>query len=143
MCGQQSNAVCLENHRREVPTVSGTLTVKCRLFQELYQQYLDGEDVLSRRREEDPFWEPTEDVLVGTASVFLQSLSYALDFDDKLTITDYKGMEEGQLLVSITPCSQAGRPLDEDYFVEDPNELLKKPYHFKVAWLGWPICVVL
>ena len=41
-------------------------------------------------KEEDPFWEPPEDVLIGTASVFLQSLSYALDFDDKLSITDYK-----------------------------------------------------
>lgn len=41
-------------------------------------------------KEQDPFWEPPEDVLIGTASVFLQSLSYALDFDDKLSITDYK-----------------------------------------------------
>ena len=41
-------------------------------------------------REEDPFWEPPEDILIGTANVFLQSLAYALDFDDKLTVTDYK-----------------------------------------------------
>lgn len=41
-------------------------------------------------KEEDPFWEPPEDVRIGTASVFLQSLSYELDFDDKLSITDYK-----------------------------------------------------
>ena len=41
-------------------------------------------------KEEDPFWEPPEDVLIGTTSVFLQSLSFALDFDDKLSITDYK-----------------------------------------------------
>ena len=38
----------------------------------------------------DPFWEPPEDLLVGTANVFLQSLAYALDFDDKLSVTDYK-----------------------------------------------------
>ena len=41
-------------------------------------------------KEEDPFWEPAEDVLIGTANVFLQSLAYALDFDDKITITDFK-----------------------------------------------------
>ena len=99
----------------------------------MYQQYLDGEDVLKRPREEDPFWEPTEDVLIGTASVFLQSLSYALDFEDKLTITDYKGLEEGHLFVNITPCNQAGRTLDEDSFVDEPSELLGKPYHFKVS----------
>ena len=45
-------------------------------------------------REEDPFWEPPEDVLIGTASVFLQSLSFALDFDDKLSITDYKVLRQ-------------------------------------------------
>lgn len=51
---------------------------------------MDGEDLSTIPKEEDPFWEPPEDVLIGTASVFLQSLSYALDFDDKLSITDYK-----------------------------------------------------
>ncbi|PVD20791.1 hypothetical protein C0Q70_18952 [Pomacea canaliculata] len=71
------------------------------MMQEMYQQYLDGEDVLKRPKEEDPFWEPTEDVLIGTASVFLQSLSYALDFDDRLTITDYKGQEEGRLYIYV------------------------------------------
>lgn len=51
---------------------------------------MDGEDLSKIPKEEDPFWEPPEDILIGTASVFLQSLSYALDFDDKLSITDYK-----------------------------------------------------
>lgn len=41
-------------------------------------------------KEEDPFWEPAEDTLIGTANVFLQSLGFALDFDDKITITDFK-----------------------------------------------------
>lgn len=60
---------------------------------------MDGEDVSKIQKEEDPFWEPPEDVLVGTANVFLQSLAYALDFNDKLAITDYK--------VSFFLCQQA------------------------------------
>ena len=51
---------------------------------------MDGEDVSKIKNEEDPFWDEPEDVLIGTANVFLQSLSYALDFDDKLSVTDYK-----------------------------------------------------
>ena len=39
---------------------------------------MDGDDVAAIPKEEDPFWEPTEDVLIGTANVFLQSLCYAL-----------------------------------------------------------------
>ena len=59
-------------------------------LQDLYQRWMEGEDITKVAKEEDPFWEPTEDVLIGTANVFLQSLAYALDFNDKLSITDYK-----------------------------------------------------
>ena len=41
-------------------------------------------------KEEDPFWEPAEDVLIGTANAFLQSLGFNLDFDGKITVTDFK-----------------------------------------------------
>ncbi|KAL5021850.1 hypothetical protein ScPMuIL_001005 [Solemya velum] len=102
------------------------------LIQDMYQQFLGGEDISNIPKEEDPFWEPADTVLIGTANVFLQSLSYALDFDDKLAVTDYKGQEEGYLWIHLTPCTQAGKPLEEDYFVEDPHELLQKPFHFKV-----------
>ena len=84
-------------------------------------------------KEEDPFWEPMEDVLIGTANVFLQSLCYALDFDDKVLITDYKGSEEGYLYVHVTPCETNGKPLDEESFVEDQKDLIGKPYNFKVS----------
>ncbi|KAJ8302783.1 hypothetical protein KUTeg_019179 [Tegillarca granosa] len=103
------------------------------LIQDLYQKYLDGEDVSKIPKEQDPFWEPTEDVLIGTANVFLQTLLYALDFSDDIAITDYKGGEEGQITVHVTPCSQNGKPLDEDSFVDDPKELVGKPYHFQVT----------
>ncbi|XP_038077973.1 kinesin-like protein KIF28P isoform X3 [Patiria miniata] len=103
------------------------------VIQELYQRYIDGDEhVLKMPKEEDPFWEPPEDVLIGTANVFLQSLSYYLDFDDKVAVTDFKGKEEGSLVVCIAPCNQNGQPIGEDDFVDDPNELLGKPYHFKV-----------
>lgn len=36
------------------------------------------------------FWEPIEDVLLGTANAFLQSLAYSLDFADEISIVDYK-----------------------------------------------------
>ncbi|XP_059148912.1 kinesin-like protein KIF28 isoform X2 [Physella acuta] len=103
------------------------------LIQEMYQKYLDGENVMTISREKDPFWEPAEDALIGTANVFLQSLSYSLDFADELSITDYKGEEEGKLSVNITPCDSSGKPLDEDSFVEEPKDLLGKPFHFKIC----------
>ena len=101
----------------------------------MYQRWLDGdEDIMDIPQEEDPFWEPAEDICIGTANVFLQSLAYALDFDDQLAITDFKGQEEGAIYVNVTPCTHAGQPLDEDYFVDKPSELLGKPYYFKVCF---------
>lgn len=57
----------------------------------MYQQYVDGDDsYLSIEQDKDPFFDPPQDYLIGSSNAFLQSLSYGLDFDDKLTITDYK-----------------------------------------------------
>ncbi|CAG5116350.1 unnamed protein product, partial [Candidula unifasciata] len=103
------------------------------LIQEMYQRYIDGENMSSIPKEKDPFWEPAEDVLIGTANVFLQSLLYALDFADELSVTDYKGLEEGKLMISINPCDQSGLTLHDDNFVEDPKDLLDKPFHFKIS----------
>lgn len=62
---------------------------------------MDGEDVKKIKKDDDPFWEPPEDVLIGTANVFLQSLSYALDFDDKLAVTDYKVLLRSLVVVVV------------------------------------------
>ena len=102
----------------------------------MYQQWLDGDrDITQIAKEDDPFWEPVEDTLIGTANIFLQSLGYVLDFDDCLTVTDFKGHEEGLMNVHVTPCSPSGRPLAEEHYVDDPNELLGTQYYFKVIFL--------
>ena len=57
----------------------------------MYEKFLDNpEEMAAIKREEDPFWEPIEDILIGTANVFLQNLSFALDFDDIVAVRDYK-----------------------------------------------------
>ncbi len=53
------------------------------------------------------------------------------------TITDYKGDDQGQLHIAIDPCDTKGNELPEDYFVDDPSELLHKPYSFKVSFVWY------
>jgi len=48
-------------------------------------------------------------------------------------ITDLKGNDQGVLNVYIAPCSEKGRPLGEEHYVDEPTELLGSPYHFKVC----------
>jgi pSer/pThr/pTyr-binding forkhead associated (FHA) protein len=104
------------------------------LIQDLYERFLDNpEEVASIKPEDDPFWEPVEDVLIGTANIFLQSLSYGLDFDDKVPVRDYKGQQEGTLVAAMWRTNESGKRLqDDEAFVEDPSELLGKPFYFKV-----------
>lgn len=61
------------------------------MMQDHYQKFLDGEEFILRlRKEEDPFWEPPEDLFIGLSNFFLQSLIYCMDFEDKAYISDYK-----------------------------------------------------
>jgi kinesin family protein 1 len=56
-----------------------------------YQKYLEGEeDILYMKKEDDPFWEPIDDLFIGMANLFLQSLDYLMDFSDTLAINDCK-----------------------------------------------------
>ena len=39
----------------------------------MYQRYLDGDETVEQTpQDEDPFWDPPKDVLIGTSSAFLQ-----------------------------------------------------------------------
>lgn len=76
-------------------------------MRELYQRYEEAEDdptVLEEvPPEEDPFRAVEEDVLIGKALVFLEPLGHLIDVDERVPIIDYRGMEKGQLVLSITP----------------------------------------
>lgn len=105
------------------------------LFQTLYQEWSDADDpdrVMGPPTKQDPFYEPVEDILIGTANAFLQSLSYAMDFQDTLSIVDYKGEEQGRVRIEVVPCTANGDALDDDMIVDEPAELLDKPYSFTI-----------
>jgi kinesin family protein 1 len=103
------------------------------LMQDLYQRYLNGdEDILRLKPHLDPFWEPIEDLFIGTSNFFVQSLAYNMDFEDKSFITNYKGEEVGTIFSKIVPCSQDGKPMNESRYIENPALLLNKPFSFIV-----------
>ncbi|KAL5969106.1 Kinesin-like protein KIF28P [Taenia solium] len=89
------------------------------------------------RKEEDPFWEPLEPLLVGFTPVFLQSLAYGLDYTDCLQISDLDGQAIGEVSVSLQPCLQSGgvptSDSPESLFVDNPQKLLGRPFYFKVG----------
>jgi hypothetical protein len=71
---------------------------------------------------QDPFWDPPEDVFLGSVYLYLQGLQYCIDADETLSITNYQGGEEGLLHVSICFCTHQGQPLgDKVAMTDDPQ----------------------
>jgi hypothetical protein len=80
--------------------------------------------IISSLQEQDPFWEPVDtDILIGSVHVYLQSIAYLIEVEENLTITDFKGLEQGHLAVEIRPCNKKWAEVDDE-FVEDPSELV-------------------
>ena len=63
-------------------------------MEELYNKYQEGE-AFPNDNPDDPFWDEPGEVLVGNSHVYLESLGYKLDVDDKLTVSNYLGSEKG------------------------------------------------
>ena len=47
--------------------------------QDLYQKFLDSDLEENIPKEEDPFWEPPEPVLIGTANAYLQVCNFYIN----------------------------------------------------------------
>ncbi|XP_064604048.1 kinesin-like protein KIF28 [Liolophura sinensis] len=102
------------------------------LIDEMYLNYLDGENI-SLDKLKDPFWDPIDDIFLGSCHIWLQSLSYHLDTDEHLSLHNYRGKEEAVVHVKIMPCTQDGKNNVDENAVLEPHDLLEKPLHFKVT----------
>ncbi|XP_030412903.1 kinesin-like protein KIF28P [Gopherus evgoodei] len=101
------------------------------LMEEVYQQFLDGEDVYVDQ-DRDPFWDPVEVIHLGSAHIWLQSLAYCMKLEEQTEVLNSEGMEEAILLINIAPCSSDGRAFGEDSMVIDPLELLGRRIDFQI-----------
>jgi len=114
------------------------------LMQELYEIWVDGETI-DRDQSKDPFWDPPEDVFLGSVYLYLQSLAYQMEVDETMSITNYQGQDEGRLHVGLSPCDATGRALDgaDATFVSNSQDLLgtrmdllvKIPYARSIKWV--------
>ncbi|CAM4536863.1 unnamed protein product [Lepidochelys olivacea] len=101
------------------------------LMEEVYQHFLDGEDVYVGQ-DSDPFWDPVEVIHLGSAHIWLQSLAYCMKLEEQTEVLNSEGMEEAILLINIVPCSSDGRAFGEDDMIIDPLELLGRRIDFQI-----------
>ena len=55
--------------------------------------------------EKDPFWDPPESRLIGTAVLYLDSLSFLLEIEETTPIIDFKGKQVGELTCELIAIS--------------------------------------
>uniref|UniRef100_A0A8D0L8E9 Kinesin-like protein 6 n=1 Tax=Sphenodon punctatus TaxID=8508 RepID=A0A8D0L8E9_SPHPU len=101
------------------------------LMEELYQRFLDGEDV-HIDQDNDPFWDPVEVIHLGSAHIWLQSLAYCMKLEEQTDLLNSDGKEEAIILINIVPCSSNGRTFGEEDMIIDPLELLGKRIDFQI-----------
>ncbi|XP_063685490.1 kinesin-like protein KIF28P [Bolinopsis microptera] len=107
---------------------------------EMYQGYVDEDADWDLPQDIDPFYETVAShVLIGQAQIHLKCLTYLIGFEESVIITDYQAQERGYLQVNIVPLKQDETPIeddDDDYFVEEPNELIGKNMKYKFIIVG-------
>ena len=65
--------------------------------------------------DKDPFWDPPEARLIGTAVLYLDSLSFLLEIEETTPIIDFKGKQVGELTCEIIALSIGKKNLIDNF----------------------------
>ncbi|XP_058485847.1 kinesin-like protein KIF28P [Solea solea] len=112
------------------------------LMEDVYQQHqaeqretptVEGLTSAALPRDKDPFWDPVEPLLLGTAHLWLQSLAFRIPLEEQLEVLGSEGTEEAILQAQLVPCNSTGLPLSEDDILIDPSELLGRRLDFQLV----------
>jgi len=107
------------------------------MMREMYTAWVEVDrnlEALEYDDESDPFYDPIEAQLIGRSTIYLDSLVYCLGIKEATPIIDYKGKEEGELLVRIIPHTSEKPPLTEEE--EDEQEIAEKIEQLKGSKIG-------
>ncbi|CAL8364648.1 unnamed protein product [Gadus morhua 'NCC'] len=104
------------------------------LMEEIYQQHQGGGGLSLEAvpRDKDPFWDPLEPLLLGSAHLWLQSLAFRIPLEEQLEVLGSEGTEEAILQTQLMPCTSTGLPLGEEDILIDPSELLGRRLDFQL-----------
>ena len=108
------------------------------MMRPLLNDYFEsGERPDFTNKENDPFWDPAEPILIGTSYLNLKNLSYMLENNGTINLLSTTSASadgvSGQLDCGYMPVTATGdEDLDDELLVEEPNELLGKEIFFRV-----------
>ena len=88
------------------------------LMRELYNDWAIDRDMnrlLLTTKDKDPFWDPPESRLIGTAVLYLDSLSFLLEIEETTPIIDFKGKQVGELTCELIALSIGNKNLIDNF----------------------------
>lgn len=84
-------------------------------------------------KEQDPFYEEPQPIMLGQAYYMLAGLPYLLDNPRRVPIIATNNEVYGEIHMNIVPCDETGNEdLDEDMLPDEPEALLNERLDFKV-----------
>ena len=111
------------------------------MIREVLEEYFDSGDLPKLSKDEDPFWDPPNPILIGQSFLQLEPLGSGFpNYPDKgvsILSIDGAGGRQGVLFIGYSPCDKNGNTdeslLPEEFLVDDPTELIGlKDMYFKV-----------
>ncbi|KAK2174587.1 hypothetical protein NP493_790g00004 [Ridgeia piscesae] len=125
---EETNEVCVRMHNVHNDTVfiwdRNKFINRKHSMQEMYTNFMNGEDDWDLPKDRDPFWEdPDTEVHLGSVYVNLQPLANRTALEDSLEVTYNRRMKQGRLQVAITPCGKDGKELTSKD-KQEPEELV-------------------
>eukprot|EP01147_Barroeca_monosierra_P003267 gene3267-5967_t len=91
---------------------------------ELKQNLLSPSPLEREDHRNDPFWDPPEDIFLGSSMIYLQPLAFGVAIDEKLPVTDYRGLTVATLCVRVSLCEPSGNPLPDFIAIKDPSDFV-------------------
>lgn len=100
------------------------------MIREILDQFFDDGDMPVLDKNEDPFWDPPNPILIGQSFIQLSSLAYYMEnqLEAAILSIDGAGGKNGMLQVSYQPCTDDGNTnedeLPEEFLVDEPSDLI-------------------
>ena len=76
-------------------------------------------------QDDDPFYDPPENQLIGVAHIYLESLGFMLDIQQNTPLVTDSGTQAGTLSLDIFPCGPGGS-VDDVPEIDAPEDLIGK-----------------
>ena len=109
------------------------------MIREILEEYFDSGDLPALDKNEDPFWDPPNPILIGQSFLQLEPLGVQIEnqLEAAILSIDGTGGRQGTINLAYKPCNNQG-DTDEDSLppelqVDDVTELIgKKNLYFQV-----------